>query len=210
MLNKLKTNNKMTINESINARLNRFNKLWLNAVGHSFEDDEKVQKKNVEREHPKWEEKLKARLKELGYSTKEDYFDWLYEEGTNREYDEQLRDLFRNEPKVNSLYPYEMFCIGQAKNIAEFILAKGEDKAKDTWDTYFKEGESSYDCVMKMQKEGLDWSDDHSGNTAGCSIRFAYMLLFQRDLFPYQHGALSPLVGDEGYHDDRSDIPEIA
>lgn len=49
MLNKLKTSNKMTINESINARLNRFNKLWLNAVGHSFEDDEKVQKKTLKK-----------------------------------------------------------------------------------------------------------------------------------------------------------------
>jgi hypothetical protein len=29
------------------------------------------------------------------------------------------------------------------------------------------------------------------------------------ELVPYQHGCLAPLIGDEGYYDDRSDLPEI-
>ena len=29
------------------------------------------------------------------------------------------------------------------------------------------------------------------------------------DMVPYMHGCLAPLVGDEGYYDDRSDIPEF-
>lgn len=29
------------------------------------------------------------------------------------------------------------------------------------------------------------------------------------ELVPYIHGCLAQLVGDEGYHDNRSDIPKL-
>lgn len=29
------------------------------------------------------------------------------------------------------------------------------------------------------------------------------------ELVPYMHGCLAQLVGDEGYYDDRSDVPEL-
>ena len=58
-----------------------------------------------------------------------------------------------------------------------------------------------------IKEKGFDkWDDGHSGNSAGMSVLFASFLLFKRELFPYLHGALAPLVGDEGYHDDRADV----
>lgn len=29
------------------------------------------------------------------------------------------------------------------------------------------------------------------------------------ELVPYMHGCLAQLVGDEGYHDNRSDVPKL-
>ena len=60
-----------------------------------------------------------------------------------------------------------------------------------------------------IQEAGYDgWGDGHSGNSGGMAVRFAYDMLHTPELFPYEHGAMSYLVGDEGYHDDRSDVHE--
>lgn len=37
---------------------------------------------------------------------------------------------------------------------------------------------------------------------------FANCLIYHPEMFKYMHGALAALVGDKGYHDDRSDLPK--
>lgn len=68
----------MTIQEAIKARIDRFNRLYLAAVGHSFEDDPKWWEEQMKKELPAWEEKINSRLKELNISSIEEYMDSRY------------------------------------------------------------------------------------------------------------------------------------
>ena len=40
-------------------------------------------------------------------------------------------------------------------------------------------------------------------------MSLAHVFVSDPDLFQYAHGSLAALVGDEGYHDDRSDVKEF-
>ena len=57
----------MTIQEAIKARIDRFNRLYLAAVGHSFEDDPKWCEEQIKKEFPVWNKKVNSRLKGLIY-----------------------------------------------------------------------------------------------------------------------------------------------
>ena len=54
----------MTIQEAIKQRIERFNRLWVKAVGYSFEDEKKTKKK----EHDNAVNEASERAKEIGYS----------------------------------------------------------------------------------------------------------------------------------------------
>lgn len=196
----------MTIQEAIKARIDRFNRLYLAAVGHSFEDDPKWCEEQMKKELPAWEEKINSRLKELNISSIEEYVDSrYYSEDEELPTDDIIEKLRKEEPHYSSLYPYEMLVIEQAKSIAEWF--ESQENPKDLWNSMPK---SIFEFVDELKKKGFDkWDEDHSGNSAGMSVMFARTLLFSRNLFPYLHGALTPLVGDEGYHDDRSDIEQV-
>lgn len=174
----------MTIQEAIKARIDRFNRLYLAAVGHSFEDDPKWCKEQMEKELPIWEKKVESRLKELNLSSIEEYMDSRY---------------YAEDEK----FPTDDI-VEQAKSIAEWF--ESQENPKDLWNSMPK---SIFEFIEELKKKGFDkWDEGHSGNSASMSIMFAGVLLFSRNLFPYLHGALTPLVGDEGYHDDRSDVEQ--
>ena len=109
------------------------------------------------------------------------------------------------------LYSYEKTVIDEARRIAVFILNKGDDW-KGVWEGYAAAGDgSSFDFVEAIIKDGYDgWDENHSGNSGSASVYFARCLLERPDLFQYLHGALTPLIGDAGYNDDRTDIPKIS
>ena len=203
----------MTIDEAIRARLDRFNKLWLKAEGHTFEDDPKVKKEQFDREFPEWEEKVNARAKELGFENHDAY--WAYV--CKRQYDDNdpdfkrdpiIQNLWEHQPHYSSLYDYEIMCIDEAKKIAEFILSFGVDP-HDKWNEIRGEGQcDAFQFAKNLEEAGYKMDDGHSGNSAGCAILFANALLFNPEIFPYLHGALAMLVDDVGYHDDRSDVPK--
>lgn len=201
----------MTLQEAIDKRIARFNELYLKAVGHTFEEDEKWCEDKVAAEKPAWEEKVKARLAELGYDTVDSYFD-AYHENQEEVYDKEFFDIWESRPMYMSNYSYEKFCIDEAAKIVNFIRSKGED-TKAIWDKYAKQNEEyvdTFNFIKAMEADGFkDFDQGHSGNTAGQSVMFAQCLLFHPVYFPYLHGAITPLVGDEGYHDDRSDIPPM-
>ena len=207
------------IKEAIKARNDRFNRLWLKAVGHTFEEDVEY----CENEIKKWEEKVDARLSELGFKTWDEYNEFvtdnyhIYDDDVTDEErvelakrrDSVLEDLRTKRP-VSSLFLYDETVIDQAEKICEFLKTKNND-LKKAWNAYLTGGKmSSWDFVKKMQEDGFeDWDDGHSGNSGSAAVLFANTLIFRPELFPYLHGALATLVGDEGYHDDRSDIPNF-
>lgn len=195
----------MTIQEAIRARIDRFNRLYLAAVGHSFEDDPKWCEEQMQKELPIWEKKVESRLKELNLSSLEAYLHTrYYSEDEELPTDDIIEQLRKEKPHYSSLYSYETIVIDQAKSIAEWF--ESQENPKDLWNSMPK---SMFEFVDELKKKGFDkWDEDHSGNSASMSIMFARTLLFSRNLFPYLHGALTPLVGDEGYHDDRSDVEQ--
>lgn len=108
------------------------------------------------------------------------------------------------------IYQYEMSVINEAEHIAYWFMDTYKRKAKQKWDEFAKETEQDYDKFIKrIEQEGYVFSDEHSGNSMHFSVMFAFVLLFQTELFPYMHGAMTPIIGDEGYHDNREDVDEV-
>lgn len=201
----------MTIQEAVDKRIERFNRLYLAATGHTFEEDEQWCKEQNEAEAPAWEAQLKVQLEHLGYESADAYFK-AYRENPEEVYDEEFFDIWEKRPGHSSNYPYEKFCIDQAVNIVKFIRTQ-EGDPKDTWDKYAKANGayvSTFDFVKGLQSDGFTkWDKGHSGNTESQSVMFAQCLLFHPIMFQYLHGAITPICGDAGYYDDRSDIPAM-
>ena len=64
-------------------------------------------------------------------------------------------------------------------------------------------------AIFSMIKDGYEFDKGHSGNSYAQSLSLAHVFVSDPDLFQYAHGSLAALVGDEGYHDDRSDVKEF-
>lgn len=202
----------MTVKEAIRARIDRFNRLWMAAEGHTFEDDPKYMEEKQNKELPIWEEKINKRAKELGFETEEDYYQYILDNDIPFEKrDKEMIEMWRKKPDYSSLYDYEIYCINEAEKIVNFIATLGHD-TKDNFlklvDIDSDESVSIFRVIDSLKKAGYEMDDGHSGNSAGASIQFAWCLIFQPEKFQYMHGALSGLVGDKGYHDDRKDIPK--
>ena len=202
----------MTIDEAIRARYDRFNRLWLAAEGHTFEDDPKVKKEEFDREYPVWEEKVNKRANELGFENHNTYWAYICEQQYDNKNpdikrDPVIQDLWDKQPHYSSLYDYEKVCVDEAKGIAEFITNMGGD-IKENWEKLCGEDKSVGTFVKGLEAAGYKMDDGHSGNSMSMSVLFANSLLFNPEIFPYLHGALASLVGDKGYHDDRSDLPK--
>jgi len=203
---------KMSIKEAVRSRYERFNRLWMQAEGHTFEEDEKWCRNKQKEEMKEWNKKLKPVLKKHGFKSLEDYqnsLEWIEDDmggGYYKNLIEEISQLLKEKPNNTSLFGYEKFCISEAEKCAKFVMKKG---GEDWWVEKLKENNQIYSLVEMLKGEGFSFSDGHSGNTMGMSIMFANCLIRTPELFQYMHGALTPLVGDEGYHDDRSDIPNF-
>lgn len=127
-----------------------------------------------------------------------DRFDRIFQKATGKPFAEADNDL----------YNYEKSVVDEAQRIARYIIGKG-GSWKKWWKKFCGKDNDSYSFVQNLQKDGYkDWWDGHSGNSGSAAVFFARCLFERPDLFQYLHGALSPLVGDKGYHDDRSDLPK--
>lgn len=204
---------KQNIENAIQSRIDRFNGLYKRALGYTFEEEVDIENERYEREMAEYTPKVEARAKELGYESEHDYINYLWDnhiEPDDPRRDLVMQDLWKNCPKSpNELYTYEMSVINEAKRIAFWFIDNfaGNEKAK--WKEFSPEGTSTWDFVKNIKEAGYDgWDEGHSGNSGSMAVSFAYGLLFQVELFPYMHGALCYLVGDEGYHDDRNDVHE--
>lgn len=202
----------MTIDEAIKSRYERFNRLWLAAEGHTFEDDPKVKKEQFDKEFPEWKEKVTKRANELGFEDDDKYWAYVCErENDENEHDFKrdpiIQDMWRHQPHYSSLYDYEKMCIDEGRGIAEFILSM-EGDPKENWEKLCGEDKELETFVKNLEDAGHKLDEGHSGNSMGMSVLFANSLLFNPEIFQYLHGALAGLVGDVGYHDDRSDVPK--
>lgn len=157
-------------------------------------------------------------------------FNRLFQAGTEDHHD--FEHHFDDDGKPG-LFHYEMFCIETALAFAELLPTKEDfDTFIEKCEKEFKEnppekyewesdkdyqkrinkGPSLYEVVKKLCEEypenGIH-EEGHSGNTMGMSWLLYRTYIFSPELVPYMHGSLAPLIGDEGYYDDRSDLPEI-
>ena len=206
---------KQDIENAIQARIDRFNRLYKKALGYTFEEEVEIENKRYEREMAEYTPKVEARAKELGYESESDYLSYLWDnriDPDDSRRDPVMQELWKNSPKPSGeLYSYEMCVIDEARRIAYWFIDKFPGQEKEKWEEFAhaadERGGSSFDFVELIRAAGYDgWSDDHSGNSGSVAVSFAYTLLFQTELFPYMHGAMAILVGDDGYHDDRSDV----
>ena len=209
---------KEDIENAIQARIDRFNKLYKKALGYTFEEEVEIEQKRYEREMAEYKPKVDARAKELGFESERDYLDYLWD--NKIDYDDPrrdpvMRDLWKTEPKPSGeLYSYEMNVINEAKRIAFWFIDHFTGHETEQWEEFAYDadhnGKSSWDFVKAIQEAGYDgWDGGHSGNSGSMAVRFAYDMLHTPELFPYEHGALCYLVGDKGYYDDRSDVHEV-
>ena len=210
----------MTIQEAIRQRIERFNRLWVKAVGYSFEDEAEILKK----EHDNAVNKANERAKEIGYSDYQEYIEKLnsfykYDEtmgyqlsdevSYNKAKDNVLDELIKNIPTVSPLYLYEMSVLNEVEKIINFLYTKNDD-LKKAWEKYLTNENTTWNEIGKeMEKDGYEFGKGHSGNSYAQSLSLAHVFVSDPDLFQYVHGSLAALVGDEGYHDDRSDVKEF-
>lgn len=122
-------------------------------------------------------------------------FNRLFRKGTNHSFEE------------DDLYLYEMRCIAQALSFSEYFRDKSFNEiTKVIRDEY---NANRWKFIDSIKKDLPFFDEGHSGNSLLMSWRLFECYKVHPDWIPYMHGCLAPLVGDEGYYDDRSDIPEL-
>ena len=110
----------------------------------------------------------------------------------------------------SNLYEYELMCMKDALNFIK--LFENDKRYQELLNEFYKTEKNNtlYDFIEFLKKEyNLEVSEDHSGNSIGATFQLAQCYISSPKIFIYMHGALAGLVGDKGYYDDRSDIPEI-
>lgn len=91
-----------------------------------------------------------------------------------------------------------MYCIEQSLNIAKYLKSIDQDELKDL----------SQDKLYNIMRKKNIIDDNHTGNTFNSSLILAQCYNENPNLIPYLHGSLAYLVGDDGYYDNRKDIPK--
>ena len=178
----------------------------------------------MKKEHDNAVNKANERAKEIGYSDYQEYIEKLnsfykYDEtmgyqlsdevSYNKAKDNVLDELIKNIPTVSPLYLYEMSVLNEVEKIINFLYTKNDD-LKKAWEKYLTNENTTWNEIGKeMEKDGYEFGKGHSGNSYAQSLSLAHVFVSDPDLFQYVHGSLAALVGDEGYHDDRSDVKEF-
>ena len=107
----------------------------------------------------------------------------------------------------DDLYQYEMGCIAQALSFSEYFKDKSFEEITKTIKD--KHNNDVYDFIDDIKGNVPFFDEGHSGNSLAMSWRLFECYKVHPNMVPYMHGCLAPLVGDDGYYDDRSDIPEF-
>lgn len=105
----------------------------------------------------------------------------------------------------NELFSYEMACIRQALSFAEYFKEMSLEECEE----FYGKFPSLFELIEEIKGKLPYYDKGHSGNSMSQSWMLYRCYKEMPHLIPYMHGCLAQLVGDEGYHDDRSDIPEL-
>lgn len=127
----------------------------------------------------------------IEYQNRIERFNRLFLEGTKNE--KNPRNFEEDE-----LFGYEMYCIEQSLNIAKYLKSIDQDELKDL----------SQDKLYNIMRKKNIIDDNHTGNSFNSSLILAQCYNENPNLIPYLHGSLAYLVGDDGYYDNRKDIPK--
>ena len=123
-------------------------------------------------------------------------FDYFFVENTDHSFQED--DLFKYEMFVmeESLTLYEHF-----KDIEDFNTYLEE------FETTFKELTGKKPLIYDIVKDVPNFRySEHSGNTLNASWLMFVTYRSKPEMVKFLHGSLAPLVGDEGYYDNREDV----
>lgn len=105
------------------------------------------------------------------------------------------------------LYQYEMECIAQALSFSEYFKDKSfEEITKTIEDKY---NSDIWNFIDDIKGKVPFFDEDYDENSLAMSWQLFECYKIHPDMVPYMHGCLAFLVGDKGYYDDRSDIPEF-
>ena len=99
-----------------------------------------------------------------------------------------------------------MICIAQALSFIDYFKDK-------PFDDIVKIIKDEYNCnallfIYDIKDKVPFFDKGHNGNSLGMSWRLFECYKIHPDWIPYMHGCLANLIGDEGYYDNRSDIPK--
>lgn len=118
-------------------------------------------------------------------------FDYFFVENTGHSFQE------------DDLFEYEMFVMKQSLVLYDYF------KDVEDMDAYLDELQKGsleklgvYDIVKNIP--GID--KGHTGNTLGATWLMFITYKKHPEMVKFLHGSLAPLVGDEGYYDNREDV----
>ena len=126
-------------------------------------------------------------------------FDYFFVENAGHSFQED--DLFK----------YEMFVMEESLTLYEHF------KDVEDINAYLEEFKVAFEKETGKKPEISDIVKDvpnfryseHSGNTLSASWLMFITYKTQPEMVKFLHGSLAPLVGDEGYFDNREDVKEF-
>ena len=90
-------------------------------------------------------------------------------------------------------------------SFSEFFKEMSLEECKAFYEKY----PSLFELIEAIKDKLPYFDNGHSGNSMSMSWMLYRCYKEKPELVPYMHGCLAQLVGDEGYHDNRSDVPKL-
>lgn len=103
----------------------------------------------------------------------------------------------------DDLFKYEVGCMKQSLSFYEYF----KEMPQEEFEALCKSVNDLYELTEKIKEDLPYYDEGHSGNSMWSSWQLFLCYRNNPHLIPYMHGSLAQLVGDDGYHDDRTDIP---
>ncbi len=125
-------------------------------------------------------------------------FDYLFVENAGHSFQED--DLFK----------YEMFVMEESLTLYEhFKDVEDINTYIEEFTNAFKKETGEYPKTYDIVKNVPNFRySEHSGNTLNASFIMFVTYKTKPEMVKFLHGSLAPLVGDEGYFDNREDVKE--
>ena len=123
-------------------------------------------------------------------------FDYFFVENTGHSFQE------------NDLFKYEMFVMEESLTLYEHFKDVEDINAYiEEFTNAFKKETGEYPKTYDIVKNVPNFRySEHSGNTLNASFLMFVTYKTKPEMVKFLHGSLAPLIGDEGYFDNREDV----